>query len=58
MTDEPARGSQSAEASLTQTERRDLIKLTLELARWESETYGRFPTVQDVERHIEGQRPT
>ena len=56
MSEEPERGSNAKEASLEPTERRDLIKLTIEIARWTSETYGRWPTVMEVEAHLEGKR--
>ena len=56
MADEPPRFSNWDEASLTPTERRDLILATLELARGYMDLYGRWPTVQDVEEHLTGKR--
>lgn len=54
MSADDDRGSPATEASLTPTERRDLILAVLVLQRAISETWGRWATVPEIEAYLNG----
>ena len=56
MREEPERGSNSHDASLSPTQQREVIRYTLLLQREYLRLWGREITVSEVEQHLAGTR--